>query len=245
MQHQADAFNGVIISAQNLPENAAVFAAKLAALLARSESDGKQLVWLTLPIDRAHLTGIATELGFVFHNCLEAELTLIKRLRDNAYAPFVPSHTLGAGGLVEDGDGRFLAIREHGMNGFKLPGGHVEVGESIEAAVQREVWEETGIETRFEAVLGFATKHPYRFGKSNAYFVCKLTPLQTNIDIQDSDEIAEAMWLSIDEFVADKQQSLFNRQLVGALAGKSGLAKTELDGNDGPHRKQEIFFTRL
>lgn len=245
MQHQADAFNGVIIPAQNLPEDAAVFATKLAALLAQSERDGKQLVWLTLPIERAHLTGIATELGFVFHNCLEAELTLIKRLRDGAFAPFVPSHTLGAGGLVEDGKGNFLAIREQGMSSFKLPGGHVEVGESIEAAVQREVWEETGIETRFESVLGFATKHPYRFGKSNAYFVCKLAPLNSQIAIQDTDEIAEAMWLSIDDFITDEQQSLFNRQLVGALAGKTGLAKTELDGNDGPHRKQEIFFTPL
>lgn len=245
MHTQADAFNGVIISPHNLPEDAAIFAEKLAALLAQSEADGKQLVWLTLPIERAHLTGIATELGFVFHNCLEAELTLIKRLRADAFAPFVPSHTLGAGGLVEDGQGNFLAIREQGMTSFKLPGGHIEVGESIEAAVQREVWEETGINTRFESVLGFATKHPYRFGKSNAYFVCKLTPLDTNIAIQDTDEIAEAMWLSIDEFVADERQSLFNRQLVGALAGKSGLAKTELDGNDGPHRKQEIFFTRL
>ncbi|PTY37699.1 DNA mismatch repair protein MutT [Saccharospirillum sp. MSK14-1] len=242
MQHQADAFNGVIISAQNLPEDVAVFAEKLAALLAQSERDGKQLIWLTLPLNRAHFTGIATELGFVFHNCLEAELTLIKRLRDDAFAPFVPSHTLGAGGLVEDGEGRFLAIREQGMTGFKLPGGHVEVGETLEAAVQREVWEETGIETRFESVLGFATKHPYRFGKSNAYFVCKLTPLSSQLAIQDTDEIAEARWLSIDAFVADEQQSLFNRQLVGALAGKSGLAKIDLDGNDGPHQKAEVFF---
>lgn len=243
MQHQYDAFNGVIISTPDLPQDAAVFAQQLAALVTRSEADGKQLIWLTLPLDRAHLTGIATELGFVFHNCLEVELTLIKRLRAPAFAPFVPSHTLGAGGLVEDKQGHFLAIREQGMTRFKLPGGHIEIGESIEAAVRREVWEETGIDTRFEAVLGFATRHPYRFGKSNAYFVCKLTPLSTQIAIQDSDEIAEAAWLSIDDFVADPQQSLFNRQLVRALTGKSGLEKIELEGNDGPYQKQEVFFT--
>lgn len=242
MQHQADAFNGVIIAAQKLPENAAVFAEQLAAVVAQSNADGKQLIWLTLPIDRAHFTGIATELGFVFHNCLESELTLIKRLRPEAYAPFVASHTLGAGGLVEDGKGCFLAIREQGMSSFKLPGGHVEVGESIEAAVRREVFEETGIETRFESVLGFATRHPYRFGKSNLYFVCKLSAINTDIAIQDSDEIADARWLNIADFVADEQQSLFNRQLVDALTGKTGLAKIELDGNVGPHHKAEIFF---
>lgn len=242
MQHQADAFNGLVIEAEQLPEDSAIFAAALQVLLDQASRDGRQLIWLTLPIERAHLTGIATGLGFVFHNCLETELTLIRRLTDDAFAPFVPSHTLGAGGLVEDGQGRFLAIREQGMTGFKLPGGHVEVGEALEAAVRREVWEETGIETRFESILGLATKHPYRFGKSNAYFVCKLTPLAFDIAIQDEEEIAEARWLRIDEFVQDDSQSLFNRQLVEALAGKDGLAKVELEGNTGPHRKQEVFF---
>lgn len=244
MQYQSDAFNGVIIESHSVPDDRAVFADALQQLVAQAQQEGKALIWLTLSIQQAHLTAAATDLGFVFHNCLETELTLIKRIKDQAYAPFVPSHSLGAGGLVEDGNGRFLAIREHGMSSFKLPGGHVDMGEPLEAAVRREVWEETGIETRFEGVLGFATKHPYRFGKSNAYFVCKLSPLTRVIAIQDSDEIADAQWLTIDDFIQDELQSLFNRQLVAALTGKAGLAKIELPGNDGPHQKSEIFFAR-
>jgi len=38
---------------------------------------------------------------------------------------------------------------------WKLPGGLVENGESIEQAAIREVWEETGVKTKFVSILGF------------------------------------------------------------------------------------------
>jgi ADP-ribose pyrophosphatase YjhB (NUDIX family) len=38
---------------------------------------------------------------------------------------------------------------------WKLPGGLVEAGESIEVAAIREVWEETGVKTKFVSILGF------------------------------------------------------------------------------------------
>ena len=36
-----------------------------------------------------------------------------------------------------------------------MPGGLVETGESIQDAVKREVWEETGVKTNFVSILGF------------------------------------------------------------------------------------------
>lgn len=51
--------------------------------------------------------------------------------------------------------------------------------------------EETGIEATFGSIVGFTTKHPFQFGKSNLYFVCRLTPLSERICIQDTDEIVE------------------------------------------------------
>ena len=81
---------------------------------------------------------------------------------------------------------------------WKLPGGLVENGESIEQAVIREVWEETGVKTKFVSILGFRELLKYQWGQQDLYFVCLLEPENENeeIDIQMPDEIAKADWIS-------------------------------------------------
>lgn len=73
--------------------------------------------------------------------------------------PHFASHYVGVGGLVLDKERKkVLCIQEARplINDlWKLPGGLVETGESIEEAVIREVWEETGIKSTFISVIGF------------------------------------------------------------------------------------------
>jgi 8-oxo-dGTP pyrophosphatase MutT (NUDIX family) len=237
-----DKFNGIIINSAQLPQDIDVFLQQLSALLSHAKLQGKAVTWLTLPIDLAHLITIATSQGFTFHNCLPREVTLIFKSKPENFAPFTPTHSLGAGGLVQNSQGEILVIRERGATTYKLPGGHIELGEKIEDAVIREVLEETGIQTAFSAVLGMASTHPYRFGKSNIYIVCKLTPLSTQINIQDTHEIDDARWILPQDYLVDNNNSVFNKYLIKSLLDTTGLTKSTLDLSQFSKLKHEVFL---
>ncbi|EPR5025651.1 NUDIX domain-containing protein [Vibrio fluvialis] len=245
MKFELDKFNGIIIGREDVPADVDTFHAQLADIVALAHAEAKNIIWLTLPIGLSHLVPIATELGFVFHNCLEDEVTLIHKAASTTFIPFIPTHTLGAGAIVKNSLGQLLVIKEHGMKGYKLPGGHIELGEKIETAIIREVLEETGVETEFDSILGFTTRHPFQFGKTNMYLVCKLTALSEAINIHDTDEIAEAKWLDVPAFLSDDNNAHFNRQMVDALHDADGLKAFEPENNTGPYRKHETFFAKV
>jgi len=242
MNYQFDLFNGVIIDASTAPTEISAFQDALSSLVYLARAQQKNLLWLTLDISQAAFIPVATALGFVFHSCLEQQLTLIQKAPTTSFVPFIPTHTLGAGAIVQNEQGDILVIHERGQRGYKLPGGHVDPGEPIHAAVVREVYEETGIKVQFQSVVGFTGKDPYRLGKANLYFICKAQPLTYEIAIQDTDEIIDAKWLSPAAFMQDNNNALFNRQLIQLLTNTSGLQLIDLAGNEGPHYKHEIYF---
>jgi 8-oxo-dGTP pyrophosphatase MutT (NUDIX family) len=235
-------FNGIIIDSGQLPKDIDVFLQQLSALLSHAKLQKKSVIWLTLPIDLAHLIAVATTHGFTFHNCLSTEVTLVFKSQPEDFVPFVPTHSLGAGGLVQNLQGEILVIRERGATTYKLPGGHIELGEKIEDAVIREVLEETGIKTEFCTILGMASTHPYRFGKSNIYIVCKLIPLSTQINIQDTHEIDDAKWVLPKDYLLEINNNVFNKYLIKSLLNATGLGKSTLDLSQFSKLKHEVFL---
>ena len=68
------------------------------------------------------------------------------------------------GGIAFDARGRLLLIRrlnEPGSGLWSLPGGRVEPGEADEAAVIRELREETGLDVIPGTLIGTVTRGPY------------------------------------------------------------------------------------
>jgi ADP-ribose pyrophosphatase YjhB (NUDIX family) len=242
--YQFDQYNGIVIDKQALTASVSEFSQQCETLLLLAKAQSKQLIWISLSIQQSELISVLTNAGFVFHNCLEDEITLILRLKPDAYAPFVPTHSIGAGAVIINEQQQILVIREKLATspGFKLPGGNIELGEKVSEAIVREVFEETGIHSEFTSIQGFASKKVFRFGKSNIYFLCRLKALTTEIDIQDIDEIAEAKWCDVTEFVNDPNNSFFVRELVKELQTASAIELVELAENSGPHKKHEVFF---
>lgn len=53
--------------------------------------------------------------------------------------------TMGCGAIIEDEKGGILIQKRTGSSECGIPGGLLELGETFEETVQREVWKETGV----------------------------------------------------------------------------------------------------
>lgn len=68
--------------------------------------------------------------------------------------PITPKHSVSVAGVVVRDDGRVLVIRRDDNGHWEAPGGILELDESFEAGVQREVLEETGLKVVVERLTG-------------------------------------------------------------------------------------------
>lgn len=65
-----------------------------------------------------------------------------------------PKHSVSIAGIVVRDDGRILVIKRDDNGHWEAPGGVLELNESFEAGVQREVLEETGLAVTVERLTG-------------------------------------------------------------------------------------------
>ena len=240
-------FRGVVARPEELPDDPEEFRQRLRYSLQQWGEQDFLTVWLQVPIAKSVLIPVAVDAGFSFHHSGEDYLLLTYRLVDHSHIPPFATHYIGAGGVVLNDDRELLVVceryRRPGQAPFyKLPGGALHPGEHLEHAVIREVLEETGVETRFEALVCFRHWHGYRYGKSDIYFVCRLRPLSAEIKMQ-AEEIEECLWLPVDEYLAAEETSVFNKSIVRAALDSPGIAPAVIDGIEGPEMR-EFFMPR-
>ena len=104
-----------------------------------------------------------------------------------------PKHSVSVAGIVVRHDGRVLAVRRRDNHHWEPPGGVLELHESFDQGVRREVLEETGIEVDVECLTGVYKNMPR--GIVSLVFRCALVggqPIPT-------DEALSVQWLTIEE----------------------------------------------
>lgn len=232
LRAKEDLYNGLIVEVDSIEESASEFKTSLISLQKQAKEDEKNLLWLELTTKQSQHIAIALEVGFDFHNCEEKRTTLTYRVKEDAYIPVSPSHTIGVGAVVINKQNELLMVRDRINNDhslYKLPGGMVEHGDKLSDAVEREVWEETGIKAKLTKMVSVLNSYPYRFNKSNMYIVFQLEPLTLEINIIDTHEIEEAIWMPLDEFFLHEEMSRFQKTLVYAALEHNGLNYLEND----------------
>ena len=206
-------------------------------------SAGHRLVWLDVPLARAALIPVAAAAGFFFHHSNESDVMMVRRLVDGAFIPTHATHFIGVGGVVLNERQELLVVCERHRRTsrpyYKLPGGALQPGEHLIDAVLREVLEETGVQVKFEALVCFRHWHGYRYGKSDIYFVCRLSPLSQDVTMQ-AEEIEECFWMPVAEYFESDLVSAFNKRIVRAALDSPGVIPEWIDGYADPARYE--FF---
>lgn len=233
-----DKYGGVIVDSTTLPFARNEFEKEIKRLVASLKD--KKLVWVKIPIERSDFIPTLTKLGFEFHHCDEKSLMLLKKMADDAYVPTTKNFIVGVGAIVLN-QGQLLVIRDRFSPGYKLPGGHVDKNETIKSAVKREVYEETGVHVEFESIVNIGHFRNGQFGESNLYIVCTAKALSDKISVNDLSEIAEATWMSPDDFFNSQATNNYNKSIV-----KAALNNKELKLMDQPVELRvpggEVFF---
>jgi len=226
LKTKKDLYNGLIVDTTSIPNSSSKFKTSLQELIYDAKEKKIALLWIDLKTEQAEHLAIALKLGFAFHNCEAHRATLTLQTTKEAYIPVPPTHTIGVGAVVMNDKNEILLVRDHIQSDhsiYKLPGGMVEHANKLSEAVEREVWEETGIKSRLVKMVSVLNSHPYRFNKSNMYIVFQLEPLSSEINIIDTHEIELALWLPLEEFFAHEKMSQFQKDLVTSALENEGI----------------------
>ena len=126
---------------------------------------------------------------------------------DDPQAPAANSVVPSANVVVTDEAGRVLVIHRTDNGNWALPGGALDLGESLTQTAVREVREETGIECEVTGLVGIYTdpRHVILYtsnGEARQEFSVLYTARATGGEPTPSDESRDVVWVMRDELAA-------------------------------------------
>lgn len=124
---------------------------------------------------------------------------------DDADAPAANSLVPSVNVVVTNSDGEVLLIRRSDNQNWAVPGGAIDLGESMVQAAVRETKEETGIDCSITGLVGIYTdpKHVILYtsnGEARQEFSILLTARATGGEPTPSDESSDVRWVPREDF---------------------------------------------
>lgn len=142
-----------------------------------------------------------------------ARLTDLELLGQEGLSHAAPRLTARA--ILRGPDGRFAVTHSEGFDIHMLPGGGVEAGESILAALHREVFEETGCRILSAAPLGYVEENRAHadYTQLSYYFICATqdATLQPHLTQAEAAHGVTAAWMTLEELWQAVSSPIFQR----------------------------------
>src|SRR4051794_27432416 len=113
-----------------------------------------------------------------------------------------PKHSVSVAGVVVRDDGRILVIQRRDNQNWEPPGGVLELDETFEEGVRREVREETGVEVEVERLTGAYKNMP----RGIVALVFRCRPRGPAV-VTTTDEADRVDWLTTDEIIRDMDEA--------------------------------------
>lgn len=105
------------------------------------------------------------------------------------------------GAFIFNTNGKMLLVKSHKWkNHYVVPGGHIELGETINSALTREVLEETGLKitnTEFLCVFEFINEGTFHIPKHMIFLNYKVKTNDSHVML--NDEAQEFIWVTTQE----------------------------------------------
>lgn len=141
-----------------------------------------------------------------------------------------PEPTVGA--VIFNPEGKVLLCKSHKWNDkYVIPGGHIELGEKMEEALRREIFEETGLEIYDIKLISLKESIDSSTFHEKKHFIfidyeCKTDSTKVVLN----DEAQEYRWVGLNE-IENYSLGGFTKELL-----------VELKNRDRSENKVEVFY---